>query len=45
MFIVVLSQHHACEPYAVEFDKVLRALTAPNLRAQVLISDGVADAP
>ena len=36
MFIVVLSQHHACEPHAMEFDKLLHALTAYDLRAQVL---------
>jgi len=35
---------HACEPHAVEFDKLLRALTAFDLMARVLTSDGVVDA-
>ena len=45
MFIVVLSQLHACEPHAVEFDKLLRALIASDLRARVLTCNGVTDAP
>jgi len=36
MFIVVLSQHHACEPHAVEFDKLLCSLTSSDLRARVV---------
>jgi len=31
IFIVVLSHHHACEPHAMEFDKLLRASTASDL--------------
>jgi len=36
MLFLVLSQHHACEPHVVEFDKLLRALTASDLRAWVV---------
>jgi len=36
MFIVVHSQHHAYKPHTVEFDKLLRALIASYLRAQVV---------
>jgi len=45
MFIVMLSQHHACEPHVVEFNKLLHALTASDLRVRVLTCDGVPDAP
>jgi len=45
MFIVVVSQHHTCEPHAVEFGKLLYALTVSDLRARVLTSDEVVDAP
>ena len=31
-FVVVLSQQHACEPHAVEFDKLLRALSISNFK-------------
>jgi len=40
----MFSHGHACEPHAVEFDKLLRAVTTSYLRAQVLTTDGVADA-
>ena len=36
MFIIVLSQHYACESHAVEFDKLLRALMASDLNCWVL---------
>ena len=39
MFIVVLSHHHACEPHAAAFDKLLRALTASALNSEVLTFD------
>jgi len=45
MLFPVLSYQQACEPHAEEFDKILRVLTASNLRARVLTCDGVDDAP
>jgi len=45
VLIFMFSHGHACEPHAVEFDKLLRALNASDLRARVLTSDGMADAP
>jgi len=41
----MFSHGHACEPHAVVFDKLLLALTASDLKARVLTSDAVADAP
>jgi len=45
MLLSVLSYQHACEPYAVAFDKLLRALSMSNLISRVLTCDGVVDAP
>jgi len=45
LILCMLSYCHACEPHAVEFDKLLRALTMSALDSQVLTCDGVADAP
>jgi len=45
VLIFIFSHGHACEPHAVEFDKLLRAVTASDLRARVLTSDGVANVP
>jgi len=36
MIILVLSYYHGCEPYAKEFDKLLRAFTTFNPKSRVL---------
>jgi len=44
VLVFMFSHGHACEPHAVEFDKLLRDLIAYDWKARVLTSDGVADA-
>ena len=36
LILCMLSYLHACEPHAVAFDKLLRALTTSNLRSRVV---------
>ena len=45
VLIFMFSHGHACEPRAVEFDKLLHALMMSALDSRVLTYDGVADAP
>jgi len=45
VLIFMFCHCHACEPHAMAFDKLLRALTASALHSRVLTCDGVADAP
>jgi len=45
LILCMLSFCHACEPHAVEFNKLLRALTMSALDSRVLTCDGVGDAP
>jgi len=44
LILCMLSYCHACEPLAVEFNKLLRALTMSSLDTRVIIGDGIADA-
>jgi len=45
VLILMFSHSHACEPHAMELDKLLRVLMASALISRVLTCDGVADAP
>jgi len=45
LILCMLSYCQAWKPFAEEFDKLLRALTASVLDSRVLTCDGVADAP
>jgi len=45
LILCMLSYYQACEPHAVEFHKLLRALTASTLNSRVMACDGVANAP
>ena len=45
LILCMLSYFQACEPHAVAFDKLLRALSMSDLNSRVLTRDEGADAP